>query len=76
MPVWLVRGERATWYARSCPCVDLYLQVDPFTQSEIQKGLMLERFQSENRGFDFSGATFNGQVPDPKTFMGGVGYNS
>ena len=25
--------------------------------------------------FDFSGATFNGNVPDPKTFMGGVGYN-
>lgn len=51
-------------------------QVDPFTQSEIQKGLMLERFQSENAGFDFSGATFNGQVPDPKSFMGGVGYNN
>ena len=49
-------------------------QVDPFTQSEVQKSLMLERFQEENPGFDFSGATFNGQVPDPKTFMGGVGY--
>ena len=54
---------------------DGHTKVDPFTQSEIQKGLMLERFQSENSGFDFSGATFNGQVPDPKTFMGGVGYN-
>jgi len=50
--------------------------VDPFTLSECQKSLMLERFQAENPGFDFSGATFNGQVPDPKTFMGGVGYNS
>ena len=36
---------------------------------------MLERFQEENPGFDFSGASFNGQVPDPKNFMGGVGYN-
>ena len=50
--------------------------VDPFTQSEVQKSLMLERFQAENPGFDFSGASFNGQVPDPKTFMGGVGYNT
>ena len=49
--------------------------VDPFTKQEIQKQLMLERFQEENPGFDFSGASFNGQVPDPKNFMGGVGYN-
>ena len=49
---------------------------DPFTQSEVQKSLMLERFQAENPGFDFSGASFNGQVPDPKSFMGGVGYNT
>jgi hypothetical protein len=48
--------------------------VDPYTQSEVQKSLMLERFQEENPGFDFSGASFNGNVPDPKTFMGGVGY--
>ena len=50
--------------------------VDPFTQSEVQKSLMLERFQAENPGFDFSGATFNGSVPDPKTFMNGMGYNN
>ena len=49
---------------------------DPYTASEVQKSLMLERFQAENPGFDFSGATFNGNVPDPKTFMGGVGYNN
>ncbi|KAG8459768.1 hypothetical protein KFE25_014331 [Diacronema lutheri] len=48
--------------------------VDPFTQQEVQKSLMLERFQTENPGFDFSGASFNGQVPDPKTFMEGVRY--
>ena len=50
--------------------------VDHYTQSEVQKSLMLERFQAENPGFDFSGASFNGQVPDPKNFMGGVGYNT
>lgn len=49
---------------------------DPYTQSEVQKSLMLERFQAENPGFDFSGASFNGQVPDPKTFMNGMGYNN
>lgn len=42
-------------------------------QDETQR-LMLERFQEENPGFDFSGASFNGQAPDPSTFMGGVKY--
>lgn len=51
-----------------------HTEVDPYTQQELQKSLMLERFQEENPGFDFSGATFNGEVPDAKTFMGGVGY--
>mmetsp|Transcript_12552 Transcript_12552/g.29826 ORF Transcript_12552/g.29826 Transcript_12552/m.29826 type:complete len:157 (+) Transcript_12552:140-610(+) len=47
-------------------------EVDAFTAEKDQKRLMLERFQEENPGFDFSGADFNGQVPDPKTFMGGI----
>jgi len=68
--------RRGLWLLRpgSAPTLLRRSQVDPFTQSEVQKSLMLERFQEENPGFDFSGATFNGQVPDPKTFMGGVGY--
>ncbi len=49
--------------------------VDPFTRQEMQRSLMLERFQEEHPGFDFRDATFNGEVPDPRTFMGGVGYN-
>ncbi|ESS28895.1 nuclear movement protein domain containing protein [Toxoplasma gondii GAB2-2007-GAL-DOM2] len=48
--------------------------LDPFSQQEVQKKLMLERFQEENPGFDFSGATFSGNAPDPRTFMGGVSY--
>lgn len=48
--------------------------MDAFTQSEIQKKMMLERFQEENPGFDFSGAEFSGNVPDPRTFMDGVKY--
>jgi len=46
--------------------------VDPLTRETIKKELMLERFQEENAGFDFRGATFNGEAPDPRTFMGGV----
>lgn len=38
-------------------------------EQAIRKELMLERFQSENPGFDFSGATFNGAAPDPTTFL-------
>ena len=35
---------------------------------------MIERFQEEHPGFDFRSAEFNGQVPDPRAFMGGVKY--
>lgn len=49
--------------------------VDPVTKQEMQQTMMLERFQEENPGFDFRDATFNGEAPDPRTFMGGVGYD-
>ncbi len=38
---------------------------------EDKRRILLERFQEENPGFDFSQAEVNGQVPDPRTFMGG-----
>jgi hypothetical protein len=49
-------------------------QLDPMTHQEVQKKVMLERFQEEHPGFDFSGAEFNGMAPDPREFMGGVKY--
>jgi hypothetical protein len=49
-------------------------ELDPLTQEEDKKRLMLERFAEENPGFDFSNADFNGQVPDARSFMGGVKY--
>jgi hypothetical protein len=49
-------------------------KVDPYTIEQEKKKLMLERFQEENPGFDFSGAEFNGDVPSAKDFMGGVKY--
>jgi len=46
------------------------VEVDPFTKDQMDKKMMLEKFQKENPGFDFSGAEFTGQVPqDPKNFM-------
>jgi hypothetical protein len=49
-------------------------RVDEYQKQDIQKSLLLERFQQENPGFDFRDAEFNGSVPDPRTFMGGVNY--
>ncbi|GBE61335.1 CS domain-containing protein, putative [Babesia ovata] len=34
-----------------------------------KKRMLLERFQNEHPGFDFSGAEINGMVPEPRTFM-------
>lgn len=41
---------------------------------EIRKKMLRERFQEEHGGFDFSDAQVSGNVPDPKTFMGGLKY--
>jgi CS domain len=49
--------------------------LDPVALAEVQKELMLERWQEEHPGMDFRDATFNGNVPDPRTFMGGVRYD-
>lgn len=49
--------------------------IDPFLQQKIRKDLLLERFQEEHRGFDFRDAEFNGNVPDPREFLGGVKYS-
>jgi len=46
--------------------------LDLLSQEGVKKQLMLERFQEEHPGFDFSGAEFSGQAPDPKSFMGGI----
>ncbi|SCQ16257.1 CS domain protein, putative [Plasmodium ovale] len=43
-------------------------------EDNAKKKILLERFQQEYPNFDFSSAAFNGQVPDARTFMGGVKY--
>ena len=49
-------------------------KLDPLTEQAVKKDILLERFQEENPGFDFSGAEINGMVPDADKFMGGVSY--
>jgi CS domain len=47
-------------------------ELDETSKVEVQKRLLLERFQEEHPGFDFSGAEINGMVPDAREFMGGM----
>ncbi|CAH0515515.1 unnamed protein product [Peronospora belbahrii] len=49
-------------------------ELNPMEQETTKQQMMLERFQEENPGLDFSNAQFNGAAPDPRTFMGGVKY--
>ena len=48
--------------------------LDPMMLEETKKSILLERFQEENPGFDFSEARMDGRVPDAREFMGGVQY--
>jgi hypothetical protein len=50
-------------------------KLDPISLQDVQRALLLERWQEENPGMDFRDATFNGgNIPDPRTYMGGIGY--
>jgi hypothetical protein len=44
-------------------------ELDYSHQESDRKRLLLERFQAEHSGFDFSNAEFSGTVPDPQTFL-------
>ncbi|KAF9604912.1 hypothetical protein IFM89_011194 [Coptis chinensis] len=44
-------------------------QLDPYASDLEQKRLMLQRFQEENPGFDFSQAQFSGDVVDSVDLM-------
>lgn len=68
----LQKAHRAeTWASALVSSADT---VNAVQTEEMKKTLLLERFQQENPGFDFRDADFNGSVPDPRTFMGGVKY--
>jgi hypothetical protein len=61
----LAKAEEATTWPSAIAGHEL-----PDVQQEAdRKRLMLERFQTEHAGFDFSNAEFTGAVPDPQTFL-------
>merc|ERR1712098_198954 len=59
-----------TWYA----AFKNHGELDPFTAEQQKQKVLLERFQSENPGFDYSEATFSGMCPEPRKFMDGPSY--
>jgi hypothetical protein len=49
-------------------------RLDALSEQDVHKRMLLERFQQEHPQFDFSQASMSGSAPDPRSFMGGVGY--
>mmetsp|Transcript_31074 Transcript_31074/g.54570 ORF Transcript_31074/g.54570 Transcript_31074/m.54570 type:complete len:252 (-) Transcript_31074:112-867(-) len=47
-------------------------QLSALEQQELKQKILLERFQREHPGFDFSNAKFNGSAPNARQFMGGI----
>ena len=43
---------------------------------KMKKTLMIERFQREHPGFDFSNAKFDGACPDPDKFLNGINQDN
>ena len=73
----LTKANRGTiWEAalKGNPGVVSAATMDPVSLEQVKKDLLLERFGEENPGFDFSGADFNGNIPNAREFMGGVQY--
>jgi CS domain len=51
------------------------IKLDPIQLEQIRSTLLKERLAEEyGSEFDFSGAEFNGSVPDPRSYMGGIHY--
>ena len=73
--IYLTKAQKgAAWDAALQGQATSSQTLDPVAKEQVKKDLMLERFQQEHPGFDFRDATFNGAVPDARTFMGGVQY--
>jgi hypothetical protein len=50
-------------------------QLNAVEMEKVKQDLLLQRFQREHAGFDFSGAKFSGAAPDATAFLGGVDHN-
>jgi hypothetical protein len=73
--IYLIKAHKGEQWNTALAGTHSTTTLDPVAKEQVKKELMLERFQEENPGFDFRGADFNGAVPDPRVFMGGVKYS-
>lgn len=71
--VYLQKAHRGVVWERALKRFECIL--DPLQLEEVRQDLLRERWTRESPGMDFSSATFNGQAPDPRTFMGGCSYD-
>lgn len=53
---------------------DTCARLDFASKQQVQQELLMERYNEDCPGFDFTDATVNGAIPDPRTFMDGVKY--
>ena len=62
----LPKSKELTW---TCVVKGEY-EIDPLKMEDMNKKMLLEKFQDQYEGFDFSDAQFNGNFQgDPKTFF-------
>ncbi|KAL3938091.1 MAG: hypothetical protein SGBAC_006918 [Bacillariaceae sp.] len=73
--IYLVKANRGAQWNTALMGNGSVTSLDPAAQEAVRKDMMLERFQEENPGFDFRDAEFNGSVPDPREFMGGIKHS-
>jgi hypothetical protein len=72
----LQKANKGVVWQAAClgPAGQVRVLLNPAQVEQENQRLLLERWQEENPGMDFRGASFNGGAPDPRTYMGGVGY--
>eukprot|EP00980_Cylindrotheca_fusiformis_P014646 scaffold3978_cov99-Cylindrotheca_fusiformis.AAC.3 len=73
--IYLIKAHKGEQWNTALAGTHSATTLDPVAMEEVKKDLMLERFQEEHPGFDFRDADFNGAVPEPRVFMGGVKYS-
>jgi CS domain len=70
--IYLQKANRGVVW--ECALTRFDARLDPMQVDRVRQELMRERWSRENPGMDFSSATFNGQAPDPRSFMDGCRY--
>lgn len=73
--IYLQKAAKGLVWERALQSKHGEASIDPVSLQQVQKQIMIERWTEENPGMDFRDAEFNGSIPDPRTFMGGVGYS-